>query len=193
MTTSRTTLVSHRFRIGPHLAAGRPPCPVDHLLLLAGDVGLRAVLWPNDLDGSRPRARVRLDEAVEGRNAVLDQAVDELGEYFAGTRRAFSVPLDPVGTSFQLDVWHGLGRIPYGETTTYAKQAAELGRPRSVRAVASANGRNPLSIVLPCHRVVGSDGTLTGFAGGLEAKAWLLAHEGGQAASASRRVSKNDS
>ena len=101
-------------------------------------------------------------------------------EYFAGTRRSFDLPFDLQGTEFQLEVWRALAEIPYGETRTYGEQAAALGRPRAVRAVGSANGRNPLSIVLPCHRVVGSDGALRGFAGGLEVKAALLAFEHGQ-------------
>ncbi|MCL4168797.1 UNVERIFIED_CONTAM: hypothetical protein GTU68_027096 [Idotea baltica] len=90
---------------------------------------------------------------------------------------AFSVPLDLIGTELQTETWRSLADISYGETTTYGEQAAALGRPTAVRAVAGANGKNPVSIVLPCHRVVGADGSLTGFAGGLDAKAWLLAHE----------------
>ncbi len=169
------------------------PCPVGHLELVASSHGLRAVLWPNDLDGTRAKPRVRLGESVEGRSAILDHAHHELDEYFRGVRQSFTVPLDPVGTDFQRAVWFGLARIGYGETTTYGKQAAELGRPSAVRAVASANGRNPLSIVLPCHRIIGADGSLTGFAAGLEAKAWLLAHEVAHASSARVRVSKNAS
>jgi methylated-DNA-[protein]-cysteine S-methyltransferase len=108
---------------------------------------------------------------------LLDEAARQLDEYFAGTRFAFDLPLDPVGTEFQLAVWRSLADIGYGETSTYGEQAARIGRPTAVRAVGSANGRNPLSIVLPCHRVVGRDGRLTGFAGGLEAKEFLLDHE----------------
>lgn len=183
------TLVRRRFAV-PDSAIG---CPVDHLLLVASKRGLRALLWPNDLDNSRIKARVRLDDAVEGSNGILDQTVGELDEYFGGERRSFSLPLDPLGTEFQRAVWFGLARIPYAETTSYGKQAAELGRPSAVRAVAAANGRNPISIVLPCHRIIGADGSLTGFAAGLEVKAWLLNHESGHAASAGTKFSKNAS
>ena len=108
---------------------------------------------------------------------MLDDAADQLAEYFAGTRRTFDLPLDLRGTAFQLAAWNALAEIPYGETRTYAEQAGRIERPAAVRAVGAANGRNPLSIVLPCHRVVGSDGALRGFAGGLGAKAALLALE----------------
>ena len=104
-------------------------------------------------------------------------AVDQLTEYFAGERTTFDLPLDPVGTEFQVAAWRALGEIPYGETRTYGEQAAGIGRPTAVRAIGAANGKNPLSIVLPCHRVVGADGSLTGFAGGLDAKRFLLTHE----------------
>ena len=155
------------------------PAPFDELLLVASEDGLRAVLWPNDLDGSRERERVRLgdDHQSGAADAVLDQAEAELDEYFRGERQTFDVPLDPRGTEFQVQVWYSLAQVPFGETSTYGRQADALGRPSAVRAVAAANGRNPLSIVLPCHRIVGADGSLTGFAAGLEAKAWLLDHE----------------
>jgi len=109
--------------------------------------------------------------------AILDAASAQIGEYFAGLRHRFTLPLEPFGTPFQVAVWMSLDDIAYGDTATYGEQAARLGRPTAVRAVGSANGRNPLSIVLPCHRVVGRDGRLTGFAGGLDAKAFLLDHE----------------
>jgi len=147
--------------------------PVGELTLVATDTALVAVLWPQERDG-----RVRFSpEPVDGENAVLSDATSQLAEYFDGARRSFDVPLDLRGTKFQQQVWRSLANIPYGETSTYGKQAAAIGRPRSVRAVGSANGRNPLSIVLPCHRIVGADGKLTGFAGGLDAKRWLLDHE----------------
>jgi AraC family transcriptional regulator of adaptative response/methylated-DNA-[protein]-cysteine methyltransferase len=98
----------------------------------------------------------------------------QVEEYLAGERREFDLPLDPVGTEFQRRVWRGLGEIPYGVTISYAAQAAALGCPSAVRAVAGANGRNKLSIVIPCHRVVGSDGSLTGYGGGVERKRLLL-------------------
>jgi methylated-DNA-[protein]-cysteine S-methyltransferase len=108
---------------------------------------------------------------------VLEEACCQLDDYFAGRRTSFDLPLDLQGTPFQQDAWRALAEIPFGETRTYAQQAGRLGRPSASRAVGAANGRNPLSIVLPCHRVVGSDGSLTGFAGGLETKRWLLEHE----------------
>jgi methylated-DNA-[protein]-cysteine S-methyltransferase len=108
----------------------------------------------------------------------LATLADQLGAYFAGELRAFDVPLAPVGTAFQRRVWDALASIPYGETTTYGELAAEIGRPLSARAVGAANGANPLAIVVPCHRVIGADGTLTGYAGGLPAKRALLTLEG---------------
>lgn len=110
--------------------------------------------------------------------ALLERAAAELAEYFAGTRRAFTVPLAPAGTPFQRLVWDALREIPYGTTATYGEIAVRIGRPGAARAVGSANHHNPLSIFIPCHRVLGSGGALTGYAGGLEAKRTLLAIEG---------------
>lgn len=107
----------------------------------------------------------------------LDLLELELGEYFAGKRRAFTVQLTPVGTDFQQLVWQKLLQIPYGETRTYKQQTNLLGNPEAIRAVASANSRNPIAIIIPCHRVIGSNGSLTGYAGGLPRKKWLLDHE----------------
>lgn len=145
--------------------------PLGPLELVASDDGLLAVLWPDD-----PPERVAVpDELVESpKNKVLAQAAQQLDEYFAGTRKSFDLPLDLRGTEFQVAAWRALADIPYGETATYGEQAASLGRPKAVRAIGAANGRNPLSIVLPCHRVVGADGSLTGFAAGLDAKKFLL-------------------
>ena len=150
--------------------------PVGRLGLVADDTALVAVLWPTDED------RVTFDDEVTDTkrpHAVLDAARSQIEEYFAGTRQRFDIPLRLEGTEFQQHVWQSLADIPYGETSTYAKQAAAIGRPKAMRAVGAANGRNPLSIVLPCHRIVGADGSLTGFAGGLDAKRWLLDHESG--------------
>ncbi|MEM8902903.1 MAG: methylated-DNA--[protein]-cysteine S-methyltransferase [Actinomycetota bacterium] len=153
------------------------PSPVGELRLVASDVGLRAVLWPDEDDD-----RVRFDDdLVEADHPVLDAAASQLAEYFDGDRTEFDLPLDPHGTEFQVAAWKALAEIPYGETATYSEQAERIGRPTAVRAVGAANGRNPLSIVLPCHRVVGADGSLTGFAGGLDAKRLLLDHERGAA------------
>ncbi len=149
--------------------------PVGELRLIAGERGLRAILW-----GAEDMARIAsIDETelVEGSNPVLDQAVAQLEEYFAGTRREFDLPLDPQGTPFQQSVWLVLRTIPYGRTISYGQQAGQLGDPNKARAVGAANGKNPLSIVVPCHRVIGSGGQLTGFAAGLDVKSWLLDHE----------------
>jgi len=153
--------------------------PVGRLTLVASERGLAAILWEND----DPR-RVRLGplrEAPAG-HPVLDETARQLGEYFAGERTRFSLPLDFTGTPFQQAVWRELIAIPFGETRSYGEIAARIGRPKAVRAVGAANGRNPVSIVAACHRVIGRNGALTGFAGGLETKAALLAHERGVAA-----------
>lgn len=148
--------------------------PVGELTLVGSDRGLAAVLW-EDEDPSR----VRLGERkLDAAHPVLLQAQHELKEYFAGTRRKFTVPLDPAGTQFQSKVWSALRTIPFGETRSYGQIADQIGRGKAVRAVGAANGRNPLSIIVPCHRVIGANGKLTGFAGGLKVKAQLLALEG---------------
>ncbi len=128
-------------------------------------------------------AIVSLDFADEGGDIpnsdhpLLLRLEKELGEYFAGKRRTFDLPLAPRGTPFQLAVWERLRTIPYGETISYAQEAERLGNPKAVRAVASANGRNPISILIPCHRVIATGGGLGGYSGGVEKKAFLLALE----------------
>jgi methylated-DNA-[protein]-cysteine S-methyltransferase len=115
---------------------------------------------------------------ANGLGSVKSQRVKkQFEEYFNGTRKTFDIPLSPEGTEFQKKVWTELLNIPYGETTTYQQMANKLGDPKVIRAAASANGKNPISIVIPCHRVIGSDGSLTGYAGGLHRKKWLLEHE----------------
>ena len=109
--------------------------------------------------------------------AVLSTARAQLAAYFQGQRLSFDLPLRARGTDMQRSVWHELARIPFGETRSYGEIAATLGNPKASRAVGAANGKNPISIIVPCHRVVGADGSLTGFGGGVERKAWLLAHE----------------
>ncbi|MFZ6181162.1 methylated-DNA--[protein]-cysteine S-methyltransferase [Nannocystis pusilla] len=151
------------------------PSPLGPLRLVASDVALVGVYFPDH----RPAPAHAGDEAA--RHPVLDVAARELEEYFAGRRRGFTVTLEPRGTDFQRAVWRALADIGFGEQRTYAELARAIGSPRAVRAVGAANGRNPLSIVLPCHRVVGTGGALTGYAGGLAAKQWLLAHEAGLA------------
>jgi methylated-DNA-[protein]-cysteine S-methyltransferase len=152
------------------LAWKRIESPVGKLKLIASDKGLVAILWEND----RPN-RVRLGDVVEEKqHPVLAETERQLGEYFAGERNAFSIALDMRGTPFQKEVWAALLAIPFGETRSYGQLATQLGNPRAMRAVGAANGRNPISIIVPCHRVIGSSGKLTGFAGGLETKALLL-------------------
>ncbi|AXG73748.1 methylated-DNA--[protein]-cysteine S-methyltransferase [Flavobacterium arcticum] len=121
-----------------------------------------------------------LDEAMTVSNTIateLQEAVNQLEEYFAGKRNNFTFKINPQGTDFQKKVWQALLEIPYGKTTSYQKLSIQLGDVKAIRAVASANGKNPLWIVVPCHRVIGSDGSLTGYAGGLWRKKWLLEHE----------------
>ena len=108
---------------------------------------------------------------------ILIEAKKQLSEYFEGNRRDFNLKLSPVGTDFQKRVWQQLQTIPFGKTVSYQKMANELGDPKVIRAAASANGKNPISIIIPCHRVIGSNGSLTGYAGGLHRKKWLLSHE----------------
>ena len=145
--------------------------PIGTLTLVAEDAALTEVRFPNDSHDDD------IDMVDVADHAVLQQAADELGEYFSGTRVDFDVPLDPRGTEFQLAAWSALRTIPYGETVSYGEQAKRLGDPGKARAVGAANGRNPLPIIVPCHRVVGANGHLTGFGGGIAAKAWLLDHE----------------
>ena len=147
--------------------------PLGSLTLAASDAGLHAIELPES------RHPVRRDPAWrEGDHPLLQQAQRQLGEYFSGQRRAFDLPLAPRGTPFQRAVWLALASIPYGATASYAQLAARVERPTATRAVGAANGRNPLPIVLPCHRVIGADGSLTGYGGGLPAKRFLLELEG---------------
>ena len=127
------------------------------------------------------KRRLRTEHIVEGEQiAPLAQAMDELRRYLAGERVQFTCPLDLHGTAFQIAVWEELFRIPYGQTRTYAEIANAIGRPTAVRAVGAANGSNPVAIIVPCHRVIGSNGSLTGYGGGLPTKQWLLSLEGGK-------------
>jgi methylated-DNA-[protein]-cysteine S-methyltransferase len=149
--------------------------PVGQLKLVASDKGLVAILWQND----KP-SRVLLTELIEDPgHSILARTEQQLREYFAGARKAFNLPLDMRGTPFQKNVWDALLAIPFGQTRSYGELAKQLGAPLASRAVGAANGRNPISIVVPCHRVIGSSGKLTGFAGGLETKAHLLGLENG--------------
>ena len=157
--------------------------PVGELTLIASERGLREIRWPgaNGTDGT-----IGMNDG-EG-HPVLRETARQLDEYFAGGRTHFDLPLDLRGTPFQLAAWQALADIPFGETRSYRQQAAMIGRPNAVRAVGAANGANPVCLVLPCHRVVGADGSLTGFGGGLGTKRWLLEHEARVARKASSQL-----
>ena len=147
--------------------------PVGELTLVASDTGLVAILWEDD-DPARVRLAVR---EARPDHPILVHATTELAAYFAGRLTQFTVPLDFRGTDFQQKVWAALQTIPFGETRSYGAIARAIGHPNASRAVGAANGRNPVSIIAPCHRVVGTNGALTGFAGGVEVKRWLLDFE----------------
>ncbi|HLP38040.1 methylated-DNA--[protein]-cysteine S-methyltransferase [Lacibacter sp.] len=142
--------------------------PIGTILLEIEDEQLTVVSFRDD---------VALAETGSTTSFILKSAIQQLDEYFAGTRKQFELPLHPVGTAFQQKVWDQLIKIPYAETVTYLHMAKRLGNIKSIRAAASANGKNPIGIIIPCHRVVGADGKLTGYAGGLHRKQWLLEHE----------------
>lgn len=145
--------------------------PIGVLTLVATDAGLTHVLF----EGQQPSDVGLPDDLPEAaEHPMLAAAATQLGEYFAGRRREFEVTLDLRGTDFQKDAWRALAAVPYGETRSYRDQAEAIGRPGAFRAVGAANGRNPIPVILPCHRIVGADGSLTGFAGGLDTKRRLL-------------------
>ena len=162
------------------------PSPIGELTIVADDRAIVAIRWDTESDDRAPDAHNPVDAWLGRRRAavceapdhpVLAEAVRQLTEYFAGERTTFDLPLAPAGTDFQQSAWEALRGIPFGVTVSYGEQAAAMGDKRKARAVGAANGRNPIPIVVPCHRVVGSNGHLTGFAGGIEVKAWLLDHE----------------
>ena len=138
--------------------------PIGPLEVIANESALTAVRFVDHAQAPNP-------------NAITILAINQLSEYFAGSRQVFDLPLHTQGTDFQHDVWRALQSIHYGTTQSYAQLASHVNRPQAVRAVGSANGRNPIGIVIPCHRVIASDGSLSGFAHGVDRKAWLLAHE----------------
>ena len=145
--------------------------PIGTLRLVSSGAGLTSIEFPG-------RHGIIEDEDIQAIDPVLAAAAEQLSEYFDGTRHHFKLSLNPGGTAFQQTVWSALAEIPYGELRSYKDIAETIGKPKAVRAVGAANGRNPLPIVVPCHRVIGSDGSLTGFAGGLPAKTRLLTLEG---------------
>ena len=144
--------------------------PIGNILIRANDAGLTELVFIDDAHPSPGRAD----------NAHLNACAVQLGEYFRGDRTSFDVPIDMKGTPFQMSVWRALLLIPYGSTWSYGRLAAQVGRPKASRAVGGANHNNPVSIIIPCHRVIGSDGKLTGYGGGLWRKEWLLGHESGK-------------
>jgi methylated-DNA-[protein]-cysteine S-methyltransferase len=146
--------------------------PIGTMLLTADGDALTRVSMGASL------AHLHADwERVSSGPGILAEACAQLGEYFAGARTTFDLPLAPVGTPFQQRVWTALREIPFGETATYRTIARTLGDPNATRAVGAANGRNPIGLIVPCHRIIGADGSLTGYAGGLDRKRWLLRHE----------------
>lgn len=147
--------------------------PVGDLLLTASSAGLRG-LW---IVGEKHCSGI--DPGWVRDPAAFEEAARQLEEYFDGKRSGFDLPLDVEGTPFQQEAWEALRKIPWGETRSYQQQAAAIGRPAAVRAIGTANGKNPISIIVPCHRVIGANGSLTGYGGGMAAKRWLLEHEAG--------------
>lgn len=157
----------------------RLPTPVGELTLVASATGLVGIWFPTSRHGSPAERESWTDDDDSGpASAILARTRDQLAQYFARKRTAFDLPLEPRGTPFQMKVWEALRRIPYGMTLSYSDLARQLGDVRATRAVGAANGRNPIPIVVPCHRVIGSHGELTGFGGGIERKRWLLELEG---------------
>jgi len=151
-------------------------CPLGTLRLVSDGEALNRIWFPGEGRGREKHAKL----PVRSDLPIFLEAEKQLNEYFAGERSTFDLPMAPGGTDFQQKVWAELSQIPAGTTTTYASLAIKVGNPRACRAVGTANGANPLPILVPCHRVIGMDGKLTGFAGGLEAKRWLLVHEGAE-------------
>jgi methylated-DNA-[protein]-cysteine S-methyltransferase len=156
------------------MVATRFGSPIGELVITASECGLTGVWFPG-------KGKVTAAASDDGRrpgSALLARACEQLAEYFAGTRTTFDLPLDARGTAFEGRVWAALRTIPYGTTTSYSELARRLGDVHATRAVGAANGKNPIPIIVPCHRVIGANGALTGFGGGLDRKRWLLEHEG---------------
>lgn len=174
--------MSTRFESVSVTATHEVSTPLGTLRVVASPVGVRAVLWEGESfsiqkDGGPMTGGFTIAESEQKAVTLARQAAAELSQYFAGERYSFDVPLDPQGTEFQLQAWQVLRTIPYAGTMSYGQQARQLGDARKARAVGSANGRNPISVIVPCHRVIGSSGALTGFAAGVDVKRSLLEHE----------------
>ena len=153
--------------------------PIGELVITASDTAITGVFFPTSRRGPAPTHQAGWVEATEGPAAeLLARARQQLEEYFARTRTTFDLPLEALGSAFEHRVWNALRQIPYGTTTSYGAIAKQLGDRAATRAVGLANAKNPIPIIVPCHRVVGSKGELTGFGGGLDTKRWLLEHEG---------------
>src|SRR5713101_4487980 len=155
----------------------RFPSPVGELILTASDSALTGVYFPTSRHGPPPTAKAGWLED-DGKGLILSRARQQLAEYFARARMTFDLPLAAAGSEFEHRVWDALVTIPFGATTSYGEIARRLGDARNARAVGAANAKNPIPIVVPCHRVIGANGDLTGFGGGIERKRWLLEHEG---------------
>jgi methylated-DNA-[protein]-cysteine S-methyltransferase len=153
---------------------GTVKAPFGTLTVVASDKGVRFCMFDND---AHPKSFEGLTIHDDANHPMVKEAVKQLREYLAGTRKKFDLKLDLQGTEFQVAAWRSLAKVPYGKTASYAQQAASIGRPKAVRAIGGANGRNPVAVILPCHRIIGADGSLTGFGGGLPVKVWLLEHE----------------
>lgn len=156
--------------------------PVGELLLVAGDAGLRELSFRGAFPAASREQPEPIDPRLRRDDNALTDARTQLREYFAGTRREFELELELVGSRWERRVWEALARIPYGETRSYGQIARELGAPEAARAVGLANARNPVAVIVPCHRVIGADGTLTGYGGGLARKRALLDLEAGRLA-----------
>lgn len=149
----------------------RSSCPFGTLHIYADEQHLKAVLF-------EPWKTISSHQLINKSNPVIEQTQQQLTEYFTGTRQEFQLPIKASGTEFQQTVWRTLCDIPFGQTWNYGQLAQAIGNKNASRAVGAANGKNPISIIVPCHRVIGANGTLTGYAGGLAIKEWLLKHEG---------------
>ena len=148
--------------------------PFGPVTVIAGENGIHNVLFNHE---EAPHSLLNDNVTPRPEHDVVAMAIGQLTDYFSGIRTTFDLPLDLEGTPFQISAWRALATVPFGRTASYAQQAARIGRPTATRAIGAANGKNPVAIVLPCHRIVGADGSLTGFAGGLDVKRWLLDHE----------------
>jgi methylated-DNA-[protein]-cysteine S-methyltransferase len=168
--------IKHLDKIAENMVYDIMLSPVGELCIFVSAQRIHRVLWESEMKS--PDGKILLKKHKrDPQNSILKNTVKQLKEYFAGKRQQFELPISFQGTDFQIQAWQALCDIPYGETISYGEQAQRLGDKNKARAVGLANGMNPISIIVPCHRVIGSNGKLTGFGGGLSCKAWLLEHE----------------